>query len=57
VAWTGRSGPAVPAQRTAVLLRSGPLHGHQGAYRAPPDAVISLTYAEFLDAVGRLREV
>ena len=24
---------------------------------AAPDAVMSLTYAEFLDAVGRLREV
>src|SRR5262249_26521585 len=31
-----RSGPAVPAQRAGVPLRSGPLHGHQGAGRACP---------------------
>src|SRR5262249_5069449 len=29
-------GPAVPTQRAGVLLRSGPLHGHQGAGRACP---------------------
>jgi hypothetical protein len=54
--------PAVPAR---LCLRSGLLCFSEVArsmgIKAPaepaPDAVISLTYAEFLDAVGRLREL
>ena len=57
-----QAAPAVPAR---LCLRSGLLCFSEVArsmgIKVPdepaPDAVISLTYAEFLDAVGRLREV
>jgi len=57
-----QAAPAVPAR---LCLRSGLLcfsevarsMGIKVPAEPAPDAVISLTYAEFLDAVGRLREV
>jgi hypothetical protein len=57
-----QAAPAVPAR---LCLRSGLVcfsevarsMGIKVPIEPAPDAVISLTYAEFLDAVGRLREV
>jgi hypothetical protein len=57
-----QAAPAVPAR---LCLRSGLVcfsevarcMGIKVPAEPAPDAVISLTYAEFLDAVGRLREV
>lgn len=52
-----RARPAVPARLAGVLRRGGAVHRHQRAGRARAGRGISLRYAEFLDAVTRLREV
>ena len=53
----GGPGPAVPARRLQVLQPDRPGNGFDIPDEPGPDATTSVTYAEFLDAVGRMREV